>query len=61
MESDELVCVCAGVTREQVENLIDNGLTTVYELSAYARVCTGCGECLRKIQEIINDRLGRNI
>ncbi len=54
-EEGEVVCSCFGVTDKRIEKAIkDNGLMTVEQVTYYTKAGGGCGNCVGKIQEIID-------
>ncbi|MCL4503895.1 MAG: Fe-S cluster assembly protein NifU [Deltaproteobacteria bacterium] len=51
----EVICECFGVTRPEIERVVrDHGLKTVEEVTNYTKAGGGCGGCVDKIQEIID-------
>lgn len=54
-DEGEIICSCFGVTDKSIERAIkDNGLTTVEQVTYYTKAGGGCGNCVGKIQDIIN-------
>lgn len=54
-DEGEIVCSCFGVTDKTIERAIkDNGLTTVEQVTYYTKAGGGCGNCVGKIQDILN-------
>jgi NifU-like protein len=52
----KVVCVCFGVTEEKIKRaIIDNGLTTVEQVTNYTKAGGGCGGCKDQIAEIIKE------
>jgi NifU-like protein len=50
----DVVCVCFGVTRIEIERAIrENGLTTIEEVTNYTKAGGGCGGCQDQIAEIL--------
>lgn len=55
----EIVCKCFGVSDEQILRAVrDNNLTTVQEVTNFTKAGGGCGDCLEKIQALVNEGLG---
>jgi len=55
-DKSDLVCKCFDVSEEKIRKVaIENHLTTVDDISDYTKACGGCGECMEKIQVILND------
>jgi len=51
----EVICECFGVTKPEIERVVrDHGLKTVEEVTNYTKAGGGCGGCVDKIQEIID-------
>lgn len=51
----EIVCECFGVTDKQIEREVrEHLLTSVEEVTDYVKAGGGCGNCLDKVQEIID-------
>jgi NifU-like protein len=56
----KIVCTCFGVTDKEIERVIrENNLTTVEQVTNYTKAGGGCGGCIPKIQEIIDNILGQ--
>ncbi len=53
---DELLCTCYNVSENEVRRvIIENGLTTVEEVTNYTKAGGGCGQCKGKIQALLNE------
>jgi NifU-like protein len=51
----QVVCECFGVTDLEIEKAVkENHLTTVEEVTNYTKAGGGCGNCIEKIQKIID-------
>ncbi len=51
----EIVCECFGVTDKQIEREVrEHLLTSVEEVTDYVKAGGGCGNCLDKVQEVID-------
>ena len=51
----EVICECFGVTKPEIERVVrDHDLKTVEEVTNYTKAGGGCGGCIDKIQEIID-------
>lgn len=56
----ELVCKCFGAHDGQIRRAIrENHLTTVEEITDFTKAGGGCGDCLEKLQAILDEELGR--
>lgn len=53
----EIICVCFDVSEETIREAIRNGAHTVEAVGEATQAGTGCGGCLEKIQEIIDEEL----
>ena len=52
----EVVCKCFGVTDFQIKRaVLDNGLTTLEEVTNFTKAGGGCEDCHGKIKEIIDE------
>ncbi|RMA79998.1 (2Fe-2S)-binding protein [Umboniibacter marinipuniceus] len=45
------VCVCAGITQQQINNAVTRGARTVDQLRSQLNVASGCGMCLEDVTE----------
>ena len=53
---DEKLCTCYDVSENEVRRVItENGLTSVEEVTNFTKAGGGCGKCLGKIQEILDE------
>ncbi|WP_320171403.1 Fe-S cluster assembly protein NifU [Maridesulfovibrio sp.] len=54
----EIVCKCFGVTDLQIRRaVLENGLTSIEEVTNFTKAGGGCEECHGRIQEIITETL----
>lgn len=51
------VCICHAVTDTQIENAIDDGVTTMQQLSTELKVGTQCGQCCTCAKKVLNNKL----
>lgn len=51
--SDKVICVCTGVTEDQIIESYKAGNTTVEAIQEATEAGTVCGSCLSDIEEII--------
>lgn len=56
MES-QVVCGCMKVTKQDLQNAINNGAKSFEEVQNVTKVSTGCGKCLGSVQELVNELL----
>jgi len=52
------VCICRGVTEEQVRSSIEAGARSVDDVTAACCAGDDCGSCHRQIEEMIEERHG---
>ena len=54
-EDVDLVCVCFGVSKQEIERTVrENGLTSVEEVTNYTKAGGGCGGCQDQIKDIVD-------
>lgn len=51
----EIVCNCFEVTEKDIREAIRNGADTVETIGEMTQAGTGCGGCVSRIQEIIDE------
>ena len=51
------ICLCHGVTDTQIESAIDDGATTMKELTNELKVGSQCGKCCQCTKKVLNNRL----
>lgn len=52
-DNKHIICDCTGTTYQKVHQLIDDGATTLDEISDVTGACTGCGSCDILILEML--------
>ncbi len=58
----KVVCNCFGVTEKEIERVIlENGLTTVEEVTNYCKAGGGCGGCQGQIEKMIERLQGDKV
>ncbi|CAI9402225.1 FAD-dependent oxidoreductase [Aestuariimicrobium sp. T2.26MG-19.2B] len=55
LTDDDTVCRCNSVTKARIVRAVNEGCTTVDEVSRTTRASTGCGDCARLVGDIIRD------
>ena len=56
----QIICQCFGVTDTLIRKVIrENDLKTVEQVTNYTKAGGACGSCIPKIEDIINEELGR--
>lgn len=59
-EEKEIICQCFGVTDDLIRKVIrENKLNTVQQVTNYTKAGGACGSCIPKIEDILNEELGR--
>lgn len=53
------VCVCSGVTEEQIRTAVCAGASSVPDLGACLGVATGCGSCRSFAAQVLDETLGQ--
>jgi len=53
MPMPDLICYCLRVEKPAIVDAIEAGCSTVEELSARLRVCTGCGGCRSDLEDLL--------
>lgn len=51
------ICLCHGVTDKKIEQTIDEGATTMRELSKELKVGSQCGKCCGCAKKVLNRKL----
>jgi len=51
------ICLCHGVTDTQIESAIDDGATTMKELTSELKVGSQCGKCCQCTKKVLNNKL----
>lgn len=54
-ESAELICICMSVTRGQLQDLIDSGVSDLQSLSEKTGACTNCSSCKYRILDMLGE------
>jgi NAD(P)H-nitrite reductase large subunit len=49
----DLICYCLRVEKPAIVAAIESGCSTVEDLSARLRVCTGCGGCRPDLEDML--------
>jgi len=54
-QKQDIVCYCSGTTKEQIKELIGNGIDNLDEISRMTGACSGCGSCDVSVLEVLAD------
>jgi bacterioferritin-associated ferredoxin len=49
----DVICHCSGTTKEQIKELINNGIDNPDGISRMTGACSGCGACDVSILELL--------
>ena len=52
-DPDQVICYCSGSTRQQLEDLIRQGVDNLERLSRITGACSGCGGCEYDITQLL--------
>ena len=55
MNNDKKVCYCRNVTMGDIVKAIEEGATTFAEVQSATRVGQGCGKCISRAENIVNE------
>jgi bacterioferritin-associated ferredoxin len=55
--TENVICHCLMVTKEEIVQCVHDGLVTVEEIQERTKAGTGCGGCLGAIEDVIEDAL----
>ena len=51
----EIICKCFGITDKEITRVVEeNHLTTVADVTHYTKAGGGCGKCLDRIEEVMD-------
>lgn len=53
-KQSDLICYCSGTTKQQILQLIDEGVTHLERLSRITGACSGCGSCESSLLALLN-------
>ncbi len=51
------ICICHGVTDKKIEQAIEQGATSMRDLSKELKVGSQCGKCTNCTKKILNNKL----
>ncbi len=51
------VCICKGITDQDIRDAVDNGLETFKVLKEELAVSSQCGSCVSHAKQILNEQL----
>ena len=54
------ICICKQITDTQIHQAVDNGATTLDEVSKQLGVATQCGKCRRCARNMIRRKVAEN-
>jgi len=53
---NDILCYCAGTTRQQIKQLLAEGVTDQERISRITGAASGCGGCEFNLQELVAGR-----
>lgn len=56
MSEDKIICYCRNVSLGNILEAIENGATTLEEVTEVTTAGTGCGKCADRIKAIIEEK-----
>lgn len=59
VDSNKVVCGCFNVTEQDIRNAVNGGAKSFEEVQAITKVGTGCGGCIVKNEDLVNELLIR--
>lgn len=55
-----IVCICHGISDRELRSLIEQGASSVRDISAQCRAGTDCGACVRDIRHMTANKKRKN-
>ncbi|QZT37123.1 (2Fe-2S)-binding protein [Halosquirtibacter xylanolyticus] len=56
----EIICSCFGISKEDIQDAIASGLTTVDEVAEETGASHGCGRCSQEFEDVTKELLSEN-
>jgi Fe-S cluster assembly protein NifU len=53
----EVICKCLNISRDEIEKLVDEGVTDFPTLQERTKLGTSCGECIDRAKELLQELL----
>ncbi len=53
MDSNEVICHCAGITLKEIKDAINEGYNTVELIQEHTDAGISCGYCIEVIEELL--------
>jgi len=53
------VCLCKSVTDHQINDAVDNGVTSFEAMQSHLSVSSACGACTCEVKKLISKKLNR--
>ncbi len=51
---DDIICYCSGTTRQQIKQLLAEGINDAERISRITGAASGCGGCESNIEQLLN-------
>lgn len=55
-----IVCICKGITDQQIANLVDDGATSAHEVIESCHAGKDCGTCVFKVNKLVRQKVSEN-
>ncbi|MGZ5007334.1 MAG: (2Fe-2S)-binding protein [Methylobacter sp.] len=56
-QKKDVICHCSGTTKEQIKELVHNGIDSLDGISRMTGACSGCGACDASILELLTEHI----
>jgi len=58
--SRNIICKCLNISQEEIENLIEEGVSDFQSLQEKTKLGTGCGQCIDEAKKLFTSLLGHH-
>ena len=55
-DEEDIICHCSGTTRQQIEQLLDEGITDAERISRITGTASGCGGCEFEFEQLLAEQ-----
>ncbi|EKQ51678.1 MULTISPECIES: (2Fe-2S)-binding protein [unclassified Clostridium] len=59
ISENPVICGCKNVTVQDLDNAVKNGAKSFEEVQEITKIGTGCGHCIEKSRELVNQLLSK--
>ena len=56
-----IVCICNAISDQQIEDAVDQGLTSLDAVRDQLGVANNCGTCACEAERVVQNKLNRNL